>query len=76
MCSMRAGCARSGAADARASFLPPRAIVQLRDFTRYRIDLVASRGAEKNRVEKLLEDACIKVSVVASNIFGVSGRVH
>lgn len=31
-------------------------------------------GAEKNRVEKLLEDACIKLSVVASDIFGVSGR--
>ena len=44
------------------------------DLTRYRIDLVNTRGAEKNRVEKLLEDACIKVSVVASDIFGVSGR--
>jgi hypothetical protein len=32
------------------------------------------RAAEKNRVEKLLEDACIKLSVVASDIFGVSGR--
>jgi transposase len=46
----------------------------LRDLTRYRIDLVATRTAEKNRVEKLLEDACIKLSVVASDIFGVSGR--
>ncbi len=58
----------------RPSFVPPRPIRQLRDFTRYRIDLVAARGAEKNRVEKLLEDACIKLSVVASDIFGVSGR--
>jgi hypothetical protein len=41
---------------------------------RYRADLVAARTAEKNRVEKLLEDAQIKLSVVASDIFGVSGR--
>ena len=46
----------------------------MRDLTRYRIDLVGARTAEKNRVEKLLEDACIKLSVVASDIFGVSGR--
>ena len=58
----------------RPSFVPPRPIRQLRDFTRYRIDLVGARTAEKNRVEKLLEDACIKLSVVASDIFGVSGR--
>ena len=58
----------------RPSFVPPRPIRQLRDFTRYRIDLVGTRTAEKNRVEKLLEDACIKLSVVASDIFGVSGR--
>jgi len=42
--------------------------------TRYRVDLVAARTAEKQRVEKLLEDAQIKLSVVASDIFGVSGR--
>ena len=58
----------------RPSFVPPPAIRRLRDLTRYRIDLVNVRTAEKNRVEKLLEDACIKVSVVASDIFGVSGR--
>src|SRR3954454_21927001 len=58
----------------RPSFVPPRPIRELRDFTRYRIDLVGARTAEKNRVEKLLEDACIKLSVVASDIFGVSGR--
>jgi transposase len=58
----------------RPSFVPPPPIRRLRDLTRYRIDLVNTRGAEKNRVEKLLEDACIKVSVVASDIFGVSGR--
>ncbi|MGV9870143.1 IS110 family transposase [Rhodococcus koreensis] len=58
----------------RPSFVPPRPIRQLRDLTRYRSTLVAARTAEKNRVEKLLEDACIKLSVVASDIFGVSGR--
>src|SRR6478609_7323140 len=58
----------------RASFVPPRPIRRLRDLTRYRIDLVGIRTAEKNRVEKLLEDACIKLSVVASAIYGVSGR--
>ena len=58
----------------RSSFVPPRPIRRLRDLTRYRIDLVGARTAEKNRVEKLLEDACIKLSVVASDIFGVSGR--
>jgi transposase len=58
----------------RPSFVPPREIRELRDLTRYRADLVAARTAEKQRVEKLLEDTGIKLSVVASDIFGVSGR--
>jgi transposase len=58
----------------RPSFVPPAEIRLLRDLTRYRTDLVRSRTAEKQRVEKLLEDAQIKLSVVASDIFGVSGR--
>jgi transposase len=58
----------------RPSFVPPPPIRRLRDLTRYRVDLVRVRAAEKNRVEKLLEDAGIKLSVVASDIFGVSGR--
>jgi transposase len=58
----------------RPSFVPPPQIRLLRDLTRYRADLVNSRTAEKNRVEKLLEDAQIKMSVVASDIFGISGR--
>jgi len=58
----------------RPSFVPPPAIRMLRDLTRYRADLVATRTAEKNRVEKLPEDAQIKLSVVASDSFGVSGR--
>jgi transposase len=58
----------------RPSFVPPPEIRRLRDLTRYRIDLVAAATAGKQRVEKLLEDAQIKLSVVASNVFGVSGR--
>ena len=58
----------------RPSFVPPPPIRRLRDVTRYRCHLVAARTAEKQRVEKLLEDAQIKLSVVASDIFGVSGR--
>jgi transposase len=58
----------------RPSFVPPPQIRRLRDVTRYRADLVAVRTAEKQRAEKLLEDAQIKLSVVASDIFGVSGR--
>jgi transposase len=58
----------------RPSFVPPPPIRRLRDVTRYRTDLVEARTAEKQRVEKLLEDAQIKLSVVASDIFGASGR--
>lgn len=58
----------------RPSFVPPAPIRKLRDLTRYRSSLIGVRTAEKNRVEKLLEDAGIKLSVVASDIFGVSGR--
>jgi transposase len=58
----------------RPSFVPPPAIRQLRDLTRYRVDLLAVRTAEKQRVDKLLEDALIKLSVVVSDPFGVSGR--
>jgi transposase len=58
----------------RPSFVPPPAIRALRDLTRYRVDLLAERTAEKQRVEKLLEDALVKLSAVVSDLFGVSGR--
>jgi transposase len=58
----------------RASFVPPRPIRRLRDLTRYRAALTAERTREKQRLEKLLEDAGIKLSVFVSDIFGVSGR--
>jgi transposase len=58
----------------RPSFIPPKPIRRLRDLTRYRRSLTRERTREKQRVEKLLEDAQIKLSTVASDIFGVSGR--
>ena len=58
----------------RPSFVPPEPIRVLRDQTRYRWDQVAIRTTERQRVEKLLEDAQIKLSAMVSGIFGVSGR--
>ncbi|MGC4815300.1 IS110 family transposase [Micromonospora sp. DT228] len=58
----------------RPSFVPPAPIRMLRDLTRYRVDLIAEAGAERQRAEKLLEDAQIKLSVVVSDLFGTSGR--
>ena len=58
----------------RGSFVPPEPIRQLRDLTRTRTSVVRERGREIQRMEKLLEDAGIKLSSVASDIGGVSGR--
>jgi transposase len=58
----------------RPSFIPGRAQRQLRDLTRYRRTLVQERTREKQRAEKLLEDAQVKLSSVISDIFGASGR--
>jgi transposase len=58
----------------RASFVPPVEIRQLRDYTRLRVDLTGERTRHVQRLEKLLEDALIKLSSVASEIMGVSGR--
>ncbi len=58
----------------RASFVPPPPIRRLRDLTRYRAALTGERTREKQRMEKQLEDAGIKLSVFVSDIFGVSGR--
>jgi transposase len=56
------------------SFVPPQEIRRLRTHTRYRRHLTQARTAEKQRVEKLLEDAHLKLSSVISDIHGVSGR--
>lgn len=58
----------------RASFVPPRPIRQLRDLTRYRNRVVQERARESQRIEKVLEDAGIKLDVVISDCLGVSGR--
>jgi transposase len=59
----------------RASFVPPRPIRELRDLTRYRKTLIRDRASEANRLHKVLEDAGVKLSSVASNVLGVSGRL-
>jgi len=59
----------------RASFVPPAPIRELRDLTRARVMLTRERGREIQRLEKLLEDARIKLSSVATDITGVSGRL-
>jgi transposase len=58
----------------KASFVPPEPIRHLRDLTRYRSTLAVERTREANRLEKELEDAGIKLSTVASDILGRSGR--
>ena len=57
-----------------ASFVPPEPIRRLRTHTRYRRHLTQARTAEKQRVEKLLEDGHLKLSSVISDIHGASGR--
>jgi transposase len=57
-----------------SSFVPPEPIRRLRTHTRYRRHLTQARTAEKQRVEKLLEDGHLKLSAVISDIHGVSGR--
>lgn len=58
----------------RGSFVPPAVIRQLRDLTRYRKRLIQAHSAECQRIQKTLEDAGIKLSSVATDILGVSGR--
>jgi transposase len=59
----------------RASFVPPEPIRQLRDLTRTRAHITQERTREVQRLEKLLESAGIKLSSVATDIIGVSGRL-
>ena len=58
----------------RSSFVPSRPQRELRDLTRHRAQLEGERTRAANRIHKLLEDANIKLGVVASDILGVSGR--
>jgi len=57
------------------SFIPPRAIRELRDLTRYRKKLLGNGTAERNRVHKVLQDANVKLGITLSDLFGVSGQL-
>jgi transposase len=57
----------------KGSFIPERSIRELRDLTRYKTKLIHQISAEKNRFQKILEDANIKLSSVLNDIFGATG---
>jgi len=58
----------------RGSFIPPKEVRELRDLTRYKRKLIQTITSEKRRVEKILEDANITLSSIASDTFGASGK--
>jgi transposase len=58
----------------KASFVPPTPQRELRELTRQRAQLVNEQTSVANRIQKVLEDANIKLASVASDILGVSGR--
>jgi hypothetical protein len=58
----------------KGSFVPSTPIQDLRDLTRYRAELRKSQNRVANRIQKLLEQANLKLSSVASNALGLSGR--
>jgi transposase len=59
----------------RPSFIPSRAIRELRDFTRRRKQMIGIAAEERNRVQKVLEDANVKIGDVLSDVFGLSGQL-
>jgi transposase len=59
----------------RASFIPPRFQRELRDLTRRRKQMVRAAAEERNRVQKVLEDANVKIGDVLSDVFGLSGQL-
>lgn len=59
----------------RPSFIPPRPIRELRDFTRRRKLMIGLAADERNRVQKVLEDANVKIGDVLSDVFGLSGQL-
>ena len=58
----------------KASFVPPQPQRELRDLTRTRTSLLPDKSRVANRLQKILEDANIKLASVASDVLGVSGR--
>ena len=59
----------------RPSFIPPRVIRELRDFTRRRKQMIGLAAQERNRVQKILEDGNVKIGGVLSDVFGLSGQL-
>jgi transposase len=59
----------------RPSFIPPRPVRELRDLTRRRKQVLSNATSERNRVQKVLEEANVKVGSVLSDVFGVSGQL-
>jgi transposase len=59
----------------RPSYIPPKEIRELRDLTRRRRQLVRTGAQERNRVQKVLEGANIKLGNVLSDVFGLSGQL-
>src|SRR5579864_92804 len=58
----------------RGSFLADRRMVELRDLTRRRKKIQGNLSAEKNRIQKILETANVKIGNIVSDVFGVSGQ--
>jgi hypothetical protein len=58
----------------KSSFVPPAAIRELRDLTRYRVNLVQECNRIANRIQKVLEDANLKLGSVVTDPLGASGR--
>src|SRR5216683_1644184 len=58
----------------RGSFIPPRQTREMRDLTRYRVSLTEECTRVANRIQKVLEDANIKLASVATDVLGASGR--
>ena len=58
----------------RGSLVPPAPIRDLRELTRYRKHQIRDRAREVNRLHRVLEDAGLKLSTVATDVMGVSGR--
>jgi transposase len=71
-CRWLAGLLRHGLV--QASFIPPRDIRELRDLTRRRRTLMQQGASERNRIQKILEDANVKIGNVLTNVFGMSGQ--
>jgi len=59
----------------RPSFVPSREIRELRDLTRRRKQVLSTAASERNRVQKVLEEASVKIGSVLTDVFGVSGQL-